>query len=149
MAVGFAQIDAECIQRKHGPFAEPAAPSGDGRFVWVSDNRLAVATVRRVKRRISEVKISCRFAFYLDNGVAASPPSNSTEHSSLNRVNQGLNYLREGLLSPPYIGGYVPAPIYTYNVYLRLYTSQYTASNVYSVHIEQLGLYLYSKKHIF
>ena len=37
-AVGFAQLDTECMQREHCPFAEPATPFGVGGVVWVSDN---------------------------------------------------------------------------------------------------------------
>lgn len=37
-AVGFAQLDAECMQREHRPLGEPATPFGVGGFVRVSDN---------------------------------------------------------------------------------------------------------------
>lgn len=37
-AVGFGQLDAECMHGEHRPFCEPASPFGVGGFVRISDN---------------------------------------------------------------------------------------------------------------
>jgi hypothetical protein len=37
-AVGFAQLNAKRVQRKHRPLGEPATPFGSGGFVEISDN---------------------------------------------------------------------------------------------------------------
>src|SRR6056297_2160191 len=42
-AVGFAQLDAECMQREHRPLGEPATPFGVGGFGRISDNRLSLS----------------------------------------------------------------------------------------------------------
>jgi len=42
-AVGFSQLDAECMQREHRPLGEPATPFGVGGFVRGSDNRFSLS----------------------------------------------------------------------------------------------------------
>jgi hypothetical protein len=78
-AIGFAELDANRIQREHRIFGEPAAPSGVGGFVWISDNLFAFATAARVKRQISDVKAIRLFTFYGNNAVVAFGASETTE----------------------------------------------------------------------
>ena len=42
-ALGFAQFDAECMQREHRPLGEPATPFGIGGFVRISDNSFSLS----------------------------------------------------------------------------------------------------------
>ena len=62
-AVGFAQFNAECMQREYRPLGEPATPFGVGGFVWISDNRFSLSN-RNTREETdfgSQINLSLRF----------------------------------------------------------------------------------------
>ena len=56
---------------EHHPLSEPPPSSGSGGSSGSETTDLALATPTRVKRRISDGKSICLFAFYGNNAVVA------------------------------------------------------------------------------
>lgn len=63
---------------EHRPLGEPT-PFGVGGFVGLETIDLASATVKREKRRNSDVTTLCLSAFYTDNAIVAVAYSETTE----------------------------------------------------------------------
>ena len=59
--------------------ANPTTPVGEADSSGLATTDLALATVTRVKRRISDLTPICLFAFYSNNGVVGFMSSETTE----------------------------------------------------------------------